>query len=1342
MSATRLCLSTLFTAGGLLADRDGDGLPDALRARLIVDERARLPEHQAALDLAARLGFETLALSLPLAVADISAAASDAVPIFLGRPDTLPAACPAALRAALRGLRPTDGLVMVGLDTAPAVLVAGADDAGLVDAVRLVAAYFPALSGDSARGDTLAELREGVRILCGGEASSIIEALVTHGGEVVEARVRVSASQNASPQRLLLAGLALPYDLTIILEAADGSGSSTVRLGATVHTETGEIKPAAPAQAPPPPLCSLAGLFGPNGLSVDDDGDLLPETPRTHIALPDDLSPHEAAAAIDLAARLGLESLGLGLPLALQPGDAPVKPGHITIAIEPLGGSAARDLGAGEGDVRLLDGADGASTIRVTGGDADGRMRALRALSQLDAVVPSGERRASSDEIVQSLHRFLALAEPEAWASAAVAAVDELPSSSVAASPRPLSLSVMLSGVPAALREATRRRVAHMAEARTPGLTVEASVDSAEDTDPVLDEAYRLPWEVDELRTHVTGAALPALLALPRGSDDWLLDLRVSEPEGRRRQIKSEVLRQLRSAGLTAGDDQVRVLPAYNQGRAWLLEEIGPRLRARGVAAVTVRVQRFTPAYPSLELPIRWLQDLHPVDELLGTQLGLPHEAIRFEMVDAPHTYEVEAHGARGETILHATLDVMYGRRLYLAGIPEWGTVHPPTGCVRLVVGETLVVDTRIAPDPERIWDRVRTALLPRLRSHILATTGGAPRPEDQPFFGEVAVEAWLSEEDAVLGVSEERNSPLESLHEDLYFMLLDYCCAVTMTRGDTPYYPPWVRPRAEGTSPREPRRWMAPGRIVPFIHRGDGAAPRVRFTVKAATRAPALEWRRSGEVGTIPLVPALECTLRLVGLRWPAGDLESGPSARRMFLELEGPASACRHALKLMAAWAALRGATAAHRGDSLAGWAFSIGHRGADMHIDAAPAMPGGPAVQGSADSLAGDAFVPWDRVLGLADIEQALQTLLGLPGVVAYQAGHSARGRPCYAVEVTAPRGAGIWSRARLSAWKCTLLLNARHHANEPSSSSAVLRLAALLAQHEDWRPFLDRVNVVIIPCENPDGAALHYALQEEHPTWMHHAGRYNDAGLEFVSEYTNPNTRHAEALVLPALWHDWTPDIVCDDHGFPSHEWIQPFSGHSNPWFQSHWISQGLIYLILPRIDNPAYARHAQAAGEVRRRMVRILADDDSIRERNRRYADRYRTFLSDWLPDEFPAPFEDDILVHTFPYDPGNSEQAGASLAGLPGAYPGVTTLSLITEVADETAQGHYMALCAHTHLLANRALLEYLFAVNAPQAVRRERHALPGGATLLRAVRPRPTGTMADGLREHATSSE
>jgi hypothetical protein len=73
-----------------------------------------------------------------------------------------------------------------------------------------------------------------------------------------------------------------------------------------------------------------------------------------------------------------------------------------------------------------------------------------------------------------------------------------------------------------------------------------------------------------------------------------------------------------------------------------------------------------------------------------------------------------------------------------------------------------------------------------------------------------------------------------------------------------------------------------------------------------------------------------------------------------------------------------------------------------------------------------------------------------------------------------------------------------------------------------------------------------------------------------------------------------------------------------------------------------------------------------------------------------------------------------------------GEHPSVTTASLIAEVADETVQGRYVARCAHAHLLADRVLLDYLFDVNAPAMVRHDRQLLPGGAILLRAVRPRP----------------
>ncbi len=567
--------------------------------------------------------------------------------------------------------------------------------------------------------------------------------------------------------------------------------------------------------------------------------------------------------------------------------------------------------------------------------------------------------------------------------------------------------------------------------------------------------------------------------------------------------------------------------------------------------------------------------------------------------------------------------------------------------------------------------------------------------------------------------------------------MLLDYCSAVMSVAGEgEPFLPPWVRPPARGEGRRGARLWTAPGLIVPRIHRRDGAAGRVRVQLTAATGS-----HKAQTSDVSPQVPGA-ATVRVVGLRLAASDHGQRPTMRRLHVALDGSAAAQEQARRTLASWDELRMAGALDHPAVPASWVLDVDGDAPDAaglpaeegqaSLPRSSAVAGPPApAQPDGDEQATtrpDATprVPWDRVLGLPEIEAGLGTLARSPYACIFRAGRSAGDRPSYAVELTVPRGEGIWSRAKLSAWKCTLLLNARHHGNEPSSTSALLRLAELLAFDRDWRHYLNRVNVVLIPCENPDGAALSVTLQDEHPTWMLHAGRYNAAGLEFTAEYTNPYTRHTEALVLPALWRRWAPDIACDDHGFPSHEWVQPFSGHCNPWFQSHWIAQGLIYLILPRITNPRYAQHARAVDGVRQRLVRALAGDPRVRARNSIYVDRYRTYLSNWLPEAFPAPVEDDVLVHTFDYDPDDRTQGRASLAGVPGAYPGVTAVSLITEVADETAQGRYMELCAHTHLLADRALLDYLYDVDAPAAIERGQSPLPDGRILLRAVRRRP----------------
>ena len=59
-------LATLFATGSVLQDRNGDGVIDFVNARVVLGERPSASDVSAAADLAARFGFETMAMNLPL----------------------------------------------------------------------------------------------------------------------------------------------------------------------------------------------------------------------------------------------------------------------------------------------------------------------------------------------------------------------------------------------------------------------------------------------------------------------------------------------------------------------------------------------------------------------------------------------------------------------------------------------------------------------------------------------------------------------------------------------------------------------------------------------------------------------------------------------------------------------------------------------------------------------------------------------------------------------------------------------------------------------------------------------------------------------------------------------------------------------------------------------------------------------------------------------------------------------------------------------------------------------------------------------------------------------------
>jgi hypothetical protein len=357
------------------------------------------------------------------------------------------------------------------------------------------------------------------------------------------------------------------------------------------------------------------------------------------------------------------------------------------------------------------------------------------------------------------------------------------------------------------------------------------------------------------------------------------------------------------------------------------------------------------------------------------------------------------------------------------------------------------------------------------------------------------------------------------------------------------------------------------------------------------------------------------------------------------------------------------------------------------------------------------------PADRILFGNDLPPLLARLRERPGVTMRQIGQSFQGRPLWGIEVVAPMPTSRWSSAKLSLRKPTFFVIGRHHANEVASTTAAFLLAERLTTDPAWRARRDAVNVVILPFANPDGAALHQELVAEHPTWKHHAARYNAVGLESAPLWFDEQTPFGEARARRALWERWLPDVIVDNHGVPSHEWSQHFAGFGSPprFGTCYWMVQALIYGIITHVDA---ADQTALARELRRRLAQAIKEIPEIDVVNRLYGHRYQRWGSSRVPARFPADVEDDFLCYVTVAAPDPTSRNFAV------RFPATTTLDWVTEVPDETAHGAQLALTAQAHLLANDVTLRLMAELAPPVERIAERRGV--GELTIRLHRRRP----------------
>jgi hypothetical protein len=327
-----------------------------------------------------------------------------------------------------------------------------------------------------------------------------------------------------------------------------------------------------------------------------------------------------------------------------------------------------------------------------------------------------------------------------------------------------------------------------------------------------------------------------------------------------------------------------------------------------------------------------------------------------------------------------------------------------------------------------------------------------------------------------------------------------------------------------------------------------------------------------------------------------------------------------------------------------------------------------------------------IPMERPIGYREGVRLIQSLKGLQGVNVIEEGRSFGGLPIFSLENTYPGPSVFTSHSKKILFRRTFFINCRHHANEVSSTNAGLKLAYLLAMRPRFQEFLKRANVVINPMENVDGVAIMEEMLQLTPTDKLHAGRYSKAGREYYVEYFNPKTPYGEAKVKSAIWERWLPDICVDDHGFPSHEWDQPFSGYAPFRFREWWIPRALFYFYLPYLEKRRDSSRRVNSEVLKNWMIKAISKEIEIMKRNRAFSDRYSKYRQRWLrgdiqlKDPIPClPLQKRFRRTNYSY-----------------RYPHITAIDFITEVADETAQGKFLSTCVNAHLQTNLSILKLL----------------------------------------------
>ncbi len=727
----------------------------------------------------------------------------------------------------------------------------------------------------------------------------------------------------------------------------------------------------------------------------------------------------------------------------------------------------------------------------------------------------------------------------------------------------------------------------------------------------IFEKQKTFAWEKDEAFKSIQEATEQ----IKKTAQPVRIHIGISESPEIRKKFKKEIEEFLFSKGIQ--NMEVNVLSAYKQGFFWLSEKIIPSLKDQNIDHLLIRFMEDIDDLKEPKRfyadPFRWLQELYPVDEIIAKDTDILLEKIEFEMNnEMSSVYEVLAFDKNNRVLLQEAFSPRTREDSYLKVLPEWGNVKLTTGWIFIQQGSRTILDTALKTDMERFWDFYQDDVLPEVYSFILKKTGNKPAFSKQPYFKRLLFELWLSEPDYRLGLDEEIISSLESIHDELYFDTLDFIRGITEIELED-------ESLAEDSS-----RYSAPGNILPLIHpstEGQQGHVKVAFEDWQA-RSPQLllKWKEKDKIEYTkkfvfpnlklenPKVPTFvyngtdKCIEQLyVEVNF---DKETEYTTLIDIIE-EHRKLEEQGALETPFIFPRLKSLILSLKFEDLVKEEIFPVFSG---KIDAGPTP---------LEIDPSDPITPTDDIISPQECLNIVEKLGHLDNIQTYIGGISFENRKIPVLEIFTPIGKYI-SLPRLITFKPTLYLSGRQHANEVSATNYILKFAELLATDDRYLEYTKKLNFILHPMENPDGAALAYNLQKLTPFHSLHAGRYTSLGIDVSNQVGSSKPLLPEARVRGTLYNKWLPDIYLNLHGYPSHEWVQQFSNYSPYLFRDYWIPKGW-FAYYRSLNLPIYKKWTRAGSELKNIIIRDMTSDPNIKDSNTKFYDRYFRWATRWEP---------------------------------------------------------------------------------------------------------------------------